>query len=91
MSKDNCSYMFLKPKVVYCPHYPSNISSHSESSGAKQNKTKHEVKHVELLVLCGTAFSTSFLISSLVNWRKTLYFEVFSPAGGYWLRAGIIG
>ena len=91
MSKDNCSYMFPKPKVVYCLYYPSNISPHSESSGAKQNKTKHEVKHVDLLVLSGTAFSTSLLISSLVNWRKALYFEVFSPGRGYWLRAGIIG
>ena len=41
MSKDNYSCIFPKPEVVYCLDYPSNISSHSESSGAKQNyKTK---------------------------------------------------
>ena len=64
MSKDNYSCMFPKLKVVYCLHYPSSISSHSESSG----ETKHEAKHVDFLVLSGTAFSTSFpyfLISKL--------------------------
>ena len=68
MSKDNYSCIFPKSKVVYCLYYPSNISSHSESSGAKQNyKTKHEAKHVDFLVLSGIAFSTSFLIFSSVN------------------------
>ena len=67
MSKDNYSCIFPKPKVVYCLSYPSNISSHSESSGAEQNKTKHEAKHVDFLVLSGTAFPRSFLISSSVK------------------------
>ena len=54
-----------------------HISSHSESSGAKQNyKTKHEAKSGDFLVLSGTAFSTSFPISSPANWRKTLHFEI---------------
>ena len=64
MSKDNYPCIFPKPKVVYCLYHPSNISSHSESSGAK---TKHEAKHVDFLVLAYTAFSTSFLISTSGN------------------------
>ena len=45
MSKDNYSCIFQKPKVV-CLYYPSNISSHSESSGAKtrQNKTQSKTR-----------------------------------------------
>ena len=70
MSKDNYSCILPKPKVVYCLYYPSNISSHSESSGAKQNfKIKHEAKYVDFLLLSGTAFSfnkfPNFLTSKL--------------------------
>ena len=36
MSKDNYSCIFPKLEVVYCLYYSSNISSHSESSGAEQ-------------------------------------------------------
>ena len=57
----------------------------------KTMKTKLKAKHVDSLVLYGTAFSTSFQVSSSVNWRKTLHFEVCSPDGGHWLWAGIIG
>ena len=64
MSKDNYSCIFPKPKVVYCLYQPSNISSHSESSDAK---TKHEAKHVDFLVLSGTAFSTIFLICKVTS------------------------
>ena len=46
MSKDNYSCIFPKPKVVYCLYYPSNISSHSESSGAKQNKTRSKTRRL---------------------------------------------
>ena len=44
-------------------------------------------KHVDFLVLSGTAFSTSVWISSSVIERKTLHFEICSPDGGYWLWA----
>ena len=82
-SKDNYSCIFPKPKVVYCLSYPSNISSHSKSSGTKQNKTWS--KTLQLLVLSGIAFPTSFLISSSVNWRKTLHFKVCLADRHYWL------
>ena len=43
ISKDNYPCIFPKPKVVYCLYRPSNISSHSETSGAK---TKHKAKRL---------------------------------------------
>ena len=68
MSKENYSCIFPEPKVVSSPFYPSNISSHSERSGVKQNyRTKHEAKYVDFLLHSGTALSTSFLISSPAN------------------------
>ena len=66
----------------------------SQRKQRRENKTtKQNTKQNTLtfFVLSGTAFSTSFLIFSSVNWRKTLHFEVCSPDGGYWLWAGIIG
>ena len=87
MSKDNYSYIFAKPKVV-CLYYPSNISSHSESSGAKQNKTRSKTRWLfGAFWHCFLNRLPNFLISKL---EKTLHFEVCSPGGSYWLRACII-
>ena len=67
MPKDKHSCM--KPKVVYCIYYPSNISSDSgpQHGGLVVNFT---AKHGDFLVLSGTAFSTSVLISSSVIEEK---------------------
>ena len=50
MSKYNYPCIYLKPKVVYCLYYPSNICSYTESSSTKQNRTNVEAKHVDYLV-----------------------------------------
>ena len=52
-SKDNYSCIFPKPNVVYCLYHPSNILAHSEAAAQKKDKTKHEAKHVDFLVLSG--------------------------------------
>ena len=80
MSKDNYSCIFLKPKVVYCLYYPSNISSHSESSGAKQNKTRSKTRR--LLGACWHCFLNkfpNFLISKL---KKNAPFRSFFAGRG---------
>ena len=83
-------YMFWEANS--CPRAKLQIFPLTAKAAArKQDKTKHEAKHIDFLMLSGTAFSTSFQISSSGNWRKTLHFDVSSSDGGYWLWAGIIG
>ena len=89
MPKDNYSCIFQKPKVVYCLYRPSNISSHSESSGAKTRQTKHEAKYVDFLMLSGTAFSEAIrainFVMKMPSWpiRATICIFFWGGEGGW--------
>ena len=63
------------------------LSQRKPGRKTKQNKKQNTSTSWCFLALLSQQVSR---ISSSVNWRKMLHFEVCSPDGGYWLWAGII-
>ena len=59
MPRDNYLCILPNPKIVFIILQMFSLTA----KAAARKKTKHERKHVDFLVLSGTAFSTSFLIS----------------------------
>ena len=82
MSKDNYLCIFQKPKVVYCLYYPSNISSHSESSGANTGQNKTRSKTCQLLGAFWHCFLNKFPNFLIRKLKKNAPFRSFFAGRG---------